>query len=244
MISVNKKSYILILRQRERAKPLQKVLLNNGLNVIIEPIFKIKPVQFKPIELKKYQSLLITSVNAIKILSKNIEKKQLKNINTFCVGKVTEKYATKAGFNCIKTNATSGKTLTEEVIKHTKANSKKILIAGAQILSYNPMPKFKKNNINTERIIIYKKMANKKLSTNCSSLFMNNNIVNIVLYSPETAKIFLNLIKNYNTKNIQITCLGIKTKNILKYRNWKKIQVINNTKLKSFANNIINSNIN
>ena len=43
MISVNKKSYILILRQRERAKPLQKTLLNNGLNVIIEPIFKIKP---------------------------------------------------------------------------------------------------------------------------------------------------------------------------------------------------------
>jgi len=62
-----------------------------------------------------------------------------------------------------------------------------------------------------------------------------------VIYSPETAKIFLDITKNYEYENITVTCLGNKTKEILKKYKWKKIQVVNNTELKSFANKIIKS---
>lgn len=53
----------------------------------------------------------------------------------------------------------------------------------------------------------------------------------------------MRLLKDIDTININVTCLGMKTKEILEVRNWKKVQVVGNIELKSFANNIIKSNM-
>ena len=243
MTNHNSKTYTLILRDIERALPLKDLLVRNNINVIIEPIYKIAPIKFKPINFKEYQALLITSVNTIKTLEENICKEDIQKIKTYCVGKITEKYALEHGFNCVKTNAKSGETLANEVIKRVKDNNKKILIIGAKNLAYDPIPKFEDAQISTERIIVYKKIPNKKLSYTCSKLLTNEDVSNVVIYSPETANLFLRLLKNYETKNINALCLGIKTKKILETCNWKKVQVVNNIELKNFANNIIQSNV-
>jgi uroporphyrinogen-III synthase len=243
MTSHNSKPYTLILRDAERALPLKDLLVSNNINVIIEPIYTIAPIKFKPIAFEEYQALLITSVNTIKILAKNACKEEIRKIKTYCVGKITEKYALEAGFNCVKTNAKSGETLANEVIKKVKDNNKKILIVGAKNLAYDPIPKFKHANISVKRIVVYKKIPNQKLSYICSKLLANEQVINIVIYSPETAIIFLGLMKNYETKKINIVCLGIKTKKVLETYNWKKVQVIDNIALINFANNIIKSNM-
>ena len=243
MKSNNLKPYTLILRDVERALPLKEILDTKNINVLIEPIYQIAPIKFKPINFIEYQALLITSVNTIKMLIKTTSKEEIKTIKTYCVGKVTEKYALDAGFNCVKTNDKSGKTLADEVIKKNKKNDKKILIVGAENIAYDPLPNFKRAGINAQRIIIYKKIANKKLSNTCSSLLKKKSISNVIIYSPETATIFLHLIKYYDTTNINVICLGIKTKKILKNYNWKKIQVLDNVELINFANNIIKSNM-
>jgi len=242
MTSNNSKHYTLILRDTERALPLKNLLVKNNINVLIEPIYEITTIEFKPINFKEYQALLLTSVNTVKILVKNTYKEEINEIKTYCVGKVTERYAIEAGFNCIKTNANSGETLATEVIKKLDKN-KKVLIVGAKKLAYDPMPKFKDINIKARHIAVYKKKPNKNLSHTCSRLIRNHEVLNIVIYSPETAIIFLRLVKEYDTKNINAICLGIKTKKILENYNWKKIQVVDSIELKNFANNIIMSNI-
>ena len=118
MINTNSKPYVLILREIERASLLKKILIENNINVIIEPLYKIQPIEFQSINFLNYQSLLITSVNTVKILSQKFSKEELNTIKTYCVGKVTEKYALEAGFNCIKTNSNSGITLAKNVIKN------------------------------------------------------------------------------------------------------------------------------
>ena len=62
MTNHNSKTYTLILRDIERALPLKDLLVRNNINVIIEPIYKIAPIKFKPINFKEYQALLITSL--------------------------------------------------------------------------------------------------------------------------------------------------------------------------------------
>jgi uroporphyrinogen-III synthase len=241
MINNSSKSYVLILREVDRANLLKKLLTENNINVLVEPLYKIQPIKIKPINFLNYQSLLITSVNTVKILSKEINKKKLNSIKTYCVGKVTEKYALDAGFNCIKTNSSSGITLAKNVIKKSLYKDKKVLIIGADILAYDPTEIFKKANLEIEKVSLYKKIPFLSLSEKCLHLLNKNRINNIVIYSPESAKIFLKLVKNCNTENIIIHCLGNKTENILSKYNWKKIQVIRNTELKSFAYKIINS---
>ena len=241
MINTNSKSYILILRDLDRASFLKNILIKNNLNVLVEPLYQVQEIEFKQLNFLEYQALMLTSVNTIKILSDKINPKQLNNIRTYCVGKVTEKYAVEAGFNCIKTNSYSGMTLAKNVIKNSSNNKKKILLLGADRLAYDPTDIFNKFKLKLEKINVYKKIPYTKLTDKCLSLLKNNRICNIVIYSPETAKIFLNLSNNYDYKNIVVTCLGKKTKNILEEYNWKKIQVINGRELKSFPNKILQS---
>ena len=235
------KPCVLILRDFERAELLKKLLIKNDINVIVEPVYKIHPIKLKNINFLDYQALLITSVNTIKIISEQISAEKLNNIKTYCVGKVTEKHALEAGFNCITTNAKSGITLAKNVIKKSQKNGKKILLLGAEVLAYDPTKIFRESDLEIEKISVYKKIPFLNLSKNCLYLLKNNSIRNIVIYSPETAKIFLDIAKNYEYENVSVTCLGKKTKEILKKYKWKKIQVINNTELKSFANKIIKS---
>ena len=49
--------------------------MNNDINVIVEPVYKIHPLKFKNINFIEYQALLVTSVNTIKILSDKSEYK-------------------------------------------------------------------------------------------------------------------------------------------------------------------------
>ena len=125
MINTNSKSYILILRDLDRASFLKNILIKNNLNVLVEPLYQVQEIEFKQLNFLEYQALMLTSVNTIKILSDKINPKQLNNIRTYCVGKVTEKYAVEAGFNCIKTNSYSGMTLAKNVIKNSSNNKKK-----------------------------------------------------------------------------------------------------------------------
>ncbi len=241
MINNNSKPYILILRDIDRANFLKNSLEKNNLNVLVEPLYEIQAIKFKNINFSEYQALMLTSVNTIKILSKKFKYKEYNNIKTYCVGKITEKYALEAGFNCVKTNTYSGITLAKNVIRNSSDNNKKILLIGANVIAYDPKKIFNKYNLELERINAYKKIPFSKLSYKCLDLFKNNKICNVVVYSPETAKIFLNLSSNYEYKNIIITCLGKKTKEVLEKYNWKKIQVINSRELKSFPNKIIKS---
>ena len=73
------KPYVLILRDFERAELLKKLLIKNDINVIVEPVYKIKPLKFKNINFIEYQALLITSVNTIKILSEKMCVKKFLN---------------------------------------------------------------------------------------------------------------------------------------------------------------------
>ena len=241
MINTNSKPYVLILREIERASLLKQILIENNINVLVEPLYKIQPTKFKSINFLNYQSLLITSVNTVKILSQKFSKEELNNIKTYCVGKVTEKYALEAGFNCIKTNSYSGGTLAKNVIKKSTCSKKKILMIGATVLAYDPTEIFRRANLEIEKVNIYKKVPFRNLSEKCLDLLHKEKISNIIVYSPETAKIFLKLAKDLNTKNIIMTCLGNKTEKILTENKWKKIQVLKNTELKSIANKIINS---
>tara|TARA_B100000686_G_scaffold101382_1_gene108585 strand:- start:30974 stop:31693 length:720 start_codon:yes stop_codon:yes gene_type:complete len=234
-----KKQLTLITRHKKRALPLIKLLEKQGCKVITEPIFKIIPLKHKKINFNDYSAIMITSLNTIEILSKKNSYNKLKKIKTFCVGNITYNAAKKEGYNCIFTKATSGKSLEKEIINSINPSNKKILIIGGKKIAYNPISNFNKANLSSERIIIYDTKSIKCLSNRCQEAIKNKIIKNIIVYSPETAKMLLNLINHHKIKETKIICLGQKTGNIFKKHNWKKIQVINNINLKNFANAVI-----
>ena len=161
---INNKNTIIILRTQDRAKCLETLLTSNGYNVIIEPVIKVIPYKYIPTDFKKVDAIMLTSVNSVKILNKHINKNIIINIKAYCVGEITEKWAETSGFNCIKTNANSGKTLEKAILKDAMHFKKKIIIYGGESIAHNPIPAFEKKGINYERIILYKTSLIKKLS--------------------------------------------------------------------------------
>ena len=240
---INNKNTIIVLRAQDRARCLETLLTSNGYNVIIEPVIKIIPYKYIPTDFKKVDAIMLTSVNSVKILNKHINKNIIINIKAYCVGKITEKWAETSGFNCIKTNAYSGKTLEKAILKDAIHFKKKIIIYGGESIAHNPIPAFEKKGINYERIILYKTSPIKKLSNNCKHHILNSKVSHILFYSPNIAKTFLTLTKNYNFSDITAICLGKQIENILEKYNWKRILTMNNTKPKDFANSIIKDNM-
>ena len=240
---INNKNTIIILRTQDRAKCLETLLTSNGYNVIIEPVIKVIPYKYIPTDFKKIDAIMLTSVNSIKILNKHINKNIKINIKAYCVGEITEKWAETSGFNCIKTNAYSGKTLEKAILKDEIHFKNKIIIYGGESIAHNPIPAFEKKGINYERIILYKTSPIKKLSNNCKHHILNSKVSHILFYSPNIAKTFLTLTKNYNFSDITAICLGKKIENILEKYNWKKILTMNNITPKDFANSIIKDNM-
>ena len=204
---INNKNTIIILRTQDRAKCLETLLTSNGYNVIIEPVIKVIPYKYIPTDFKKIDAIMLTSVNSIKILNKHINKNIKINIKAYCVGEITEKWAETSGFNCIKTNAYSGKTLEKAILKDAIHFKKKIIIYGGESIAHNPIPAFEKKGINYERIILYKTSPIKKLSNNCKHHILNSKVSHILFYSPNIAKTFLTLTKNYNFSDITAICL-------------------------------------
>jgi len=240
---INNKNTIIVLRAQDRAKCLETLLTSSGYNVIIEPLIEIIPYKYIPTDFKTVDAIMLTSVNSVKILNKHIDKNTIINIKAYCVGEITEKWAKISGFNCIKTNAYSGETLEKAILKDAINFKKKIIIYGGESIAHNPIPAFIKTGINYERIILYKTIPIKKLSYNCKHHILNNQVTHILFYSPNIAKAFLTLTKNYDFSDITAVCLGKKIENILEIYNWKKILTMNNINPKDFANLIIKDNM-
>ena len=233
------KNITLIIRQKHRALSLKNLLKSAGYDSLIQPVFKIKSLEHKNLNYKDFSAIMFTSVTTVEILNKKNINKNLKELPTFCVGKVTNKTALEAGYNCIKTNATSGKSLEKVIIKSIKPSEKKILIVGGKKIAHNPIESFNSAGLKSERIIIYDTIPINKINKKCTDAINNKKIKNIIVYSPETAKTFIKLTKHLNIKDIKAICLGKTTGNIFKKNNWKKIQVVNDINLKTFANALI-----
>ena len=233
------KSTIIILRSKDRAQYLKKILLSKGYKVIIEPIISIYSYDYVPIDFTKVDAIMFTSVNSVKILKSNVNKKAIKNIKTYCVGDITEKWAKKSGFNCVRTGAYSGATLEKAIIKNSENFKKEIIIFGGEKIAHNPIPAFKKAGIDCRRIILYKTIPIKNLSDSCKGSLINKNVSHIIFYSPYIAEVFDKMTKEYSLKDVTAVCLGKNTNRILKKNKWKKVLTINNVKPKSFANSIM-----
>ena len=235
------KRSIIILRNKERGKDLKEILIKQGFNVLVKSIIKIKRKKYTPINIKLFDAIIFTSVNSVKFIKENINNNIFKNINTFCVGKITEKYAIESGFKCIKTKAYSGKTLEKEILNQTEIKINNIAIFSGNKMAHNPIPKLKQNGINATRIVLYDAIPEKHINKKILDFIFKQNTSHIVFYSPHIADTFNKLTEKYNFSTINAVCLGKNTKKILEKRKWKKVLIVKNVESKSFANSILES---
>ena len=220
--------HILLTRQLQDSKDLIKKFKSNGFKVSNLPLLEINKLYYNEIKNYNYNAIIFTSSNAIKFLNlKNIKK----NILCFCVGSYTEKTARSNGFQNVIAADGNVRNLKELVQQNLSIKDNKILYVSGDILSFPLDKELISEGYNVERLINYTVKHNKNLDISFLDSLKKDMPNLVYVYSENSAKSFLNLIKKYELvdywMNTNLMCIGEKTSSVLNVIKWKKIFLFN-----------------
>ena len=216
--------HILLTRPLEDCSNLIVRFKELGHTVSHLPVIKIKKLEHNQLEFNDYTAFIFTSTNSIKNLNlENINK----TIKCFCVGTSTEKFARKVGFQNVISSDGNVRALKELILQNHDKKDGKLLYISGEFISYNLDKDILKEGHDISRLINYSVDHNDEIKAEIIEE-LKKNIPDIVyIYSENSAKSFLNIVKNYDLidswMNTNLMCIGEKTSSVLNELKWKKI---------------------
>ena len=220
--------HVLLTRNLEDSKNLIQKFKSNGFKVSNLPLLEINKVNYNETKINNFNAIIFTSSNAIKFLDlKNIDK----NILCFCVGSSTEKTARSNGFQRVYAADGNVRNLKELVQQNLSAKENKVLYVSGEVVSYPLDRELISEGYNVVRLINYSVKYNENLDLSFLESLKKNMPDLVYVYSENSAKSFLNLIKKYELvdywMNTNLMCIGEKTSSVLNEIKWKKIFLFN-----------------
>ena len=220
--------HILLTRPIEDCKELIIKFKSLGHNVSHLPVIKIESKKYQEENFNEYGGIIFTSSNAIK----NLDIKKInKNIYCYCVGLATEKTAKLNGFQNIYTADGNVNNLKEIILQTFNTNNGKLLYVSGEIVSSNLDNELIFEGYSIKRLINYSVLPVEDLDLKFVDILKSSMPEIVFIYSQNSAKNFLNLIKKYQLvdlwMNTNLMCIGEKTSSVLNEIKWKKIFLFN-----------------
>lgn len=148
------------------------------------------------------EGYIFTSVNGVESFIKNCES--VDKI-AYCVGDSTAKKAKDVGFKNIIISGGDVNHLAESIKDSVDKSVYLVHISGSEV-SKTFMELIPDYNI--KRVVAYEMNHTTSLSDETKYILENKLFHGVTLFSPRTAKIFANLVKNYDLSNVEIYCLS------------------------------------
>ena len=216
--------HILLTRPLEDCSDLIIKFKKLGHSVSHLPLIKIKKMEYKEINFNDFSAIIFTSSNSIKNLKLDNINKTLK---CFCVGSTTEKLARASGFQNVIAADGNVRALKELILQNHDKKDGKILYVSGELISFDLDKDLSNEGYEIIRIINYSVKHNNEIKDNLIEE-LKKNIPDIVyVYSENSSKSFLNIIKKYQLidswMNTNLMCIGEKTSSVLNEVKWKKI---------------------
>ena len=220
--------HILLTRPFDDCKDLIFKFKSLGHKVSHFPVIKIEPVKYEQPDFNDYKGIIFTSANAVKNLDlKNIDKK----IICFCVGSATEKIVKQNGFQNIFCADGNVNNLKEIILQNFNYNHGSLLYVSGQIISSNLDIDLITEGYSVKRIVNYNVLPIEEISEEFVKDLRSLIPDMIFIYSENSARNYLNLLKKYGLTDIwmntNLICLGEKASSILNEIKWKKIFLFN-----------------
>ena len=220
--------HILLTRPIDDSKELILRFTSLGHKVSHLPVINVEAITYREPDYNQFKGIIFTSANAIKNL--NISKID-KNIQCFCVGLSTEKIAKQSGFQNIFCAEGNVNNLKEIILQNFDKKIGSLIYISGELISYNLDTDLISEGYNVTRLINYtvnpidyiREEFIKDLKSNIPEI--------VFIYSENSAKNFLNIIKKYNLKDVwmetNLMCRGERASSVLNEIKWKKIFLFN-----------------
>mgnify|MGYP001450036674 FL=1 len=218
---------ILLTRPLIDTEDLMGKFFSLGHKIIHIPTLKISTANINPIDSKKYDAFIFTSVNAIRNL-KLIDND--KNTICFCVGSITEKIVRQAGYNNTISAGGTVNALKNIILNSDQIDKKKLIayFCGDNISS-NLDVELKREGLQIDKIINYTSEKITDLNEENNKIITNHPPDIIFIYSKRSAESFVEIVKKYTLNGLmtesRVLCISEKVLSVLKSAGWKKLEI-------------------
>lgn len=207
------KKSILITRPINQAQEIKHYLEKENFTTFIEPIFTVETCDINIAKIDHVSGLIITSQNAAKAVFKAINQFNLpKNIPLFSVGKKTAQLFVKEGFSNVTYSTLNSVFDLKEIILQNVTKNDVLLYFCGEFISLDLQEEFAKYDIKLEKILSYKIHPLQNFSQNFLKQIHHQPFDFILLYSKNSSKTFLQLVKKHNISELihhtKILCLS------------------------------------
>ena len=180
-----------ITRPQEDAEPLANELAALGVESLLAPLLSIEVYGTKMPDLTDVQALLLTSANGVRAFT-HLSKER--KIPLYAVGHASALAAQKAGFNKVESAGGDVEPLAKLVCENLDFKDGAVLHIAGSMLAGDLGAILVQNGFDYRRIQLYhaKKVTN--LPPQCLIAIEDALVNGVVLYSPRTAKAFMDLL--------------------------------------------------
>jgi uroporphyrinogen-III synthase len=220
---------VLLTRTIKDSTELANQIEACGIDVCIESMFSTEYLDcdFDYSDLSSVQGVIFTSKNALYAIRSNVHN--LAHLKCFVIGNATAKMAKKMKFNNIYVANNSAKSLLELVLSNSTCSGGDLLYSCGELITLDFKAELEKLCYNVQKLCVYRTVDLKAFSKELKDKMINNQIRVMLLYSCNTAEIFLSLIE----KNHMVDCLSAidlfvisrKVRQIIKKYKWKSVTI-------------------
>ena len=217
---------LMITRPQDDARQLADELELLGVKYLIAPLLSIEVIKTKPPNLEGVQALLLTSANGVRAFA-NLSKER--KIPIYAVGDASAFAAHKVGFENIESAGGDVKTLADLVCKKLNFKNGSLLHIAGSKMAGDLAGDLSQKGFNYRRLQLYHAKAVNDLTRECITAIKDSLVGGVVLYSPRTAKIFINMLTKANladfSKRLCAFCLSEAVATQIAKYNWKMIMI-------------------
>ena len=213
---------LLVTRPREDAEVLAALLLERGVEAVMEPLISVKDVDGPGLDLAGVQALLITSANGIRAFSR---RQGDRDIAVFTVGDASARAARGLGFENVTSAAGDVDALAAAVeAALDPAAGALVHVAGTRVAG-DLAGALEAVGFEVRREVLYEGSAARELSPQTRTALAAGGLDGVVLFSPRTAAVLVSLMSDAGLsdagRGLVAYCLSQAVADKLKGLHWR-----------------------
>ena len=217
---------VLVTRPKDDAKLLAADLERRGVEVLLEPLFEIVPIEDAAPDLRDIAGLLFTSANGVRSFAR-ISKHR--NFKVFAVGDATAAAARGAGFSDVDSAGGSVEDLMTLVKDSWTPASGTLFHAAGRTISGELAETLGVVGYEVHRTAVYEANAADALSLRLCEVLRAANLGYALFFSPRTADTFVSLVTSAGLRdacrNVEAICLSTAVADMFARLNWGHVTV-------------------
>jgi uroporphyrinogen-III synthase len=189
---------LLVTRPEEDAVVFKAQLIAQGHTVTIEPLLRISTANADEIDLDGAQAIIATSRNGLRALAAGPQLEAAKALPMFAVGPGTAATARGLGFATIIEGPSNAAELIPLIAEHAEVNSGPLVHLAGDTVKSGFVDELHRLGYFVNQPIVYTTEVATRFASATVASMRNKRIDGVILLSPRTAQVYVDLVKQHN----------------------------------------------